>query len=52
MDKVKMTCDRCGKTISVGTADVKETEAKQPFYRCPECHIGSLKTDNKAESEN
>lgn len=49
MEKIKMKCDRCGFVIDVHTADIKKTLAKEPFYRCPKCNIGSLK---QVDSEN
>ena len=49
MHAIKMICDRCGKEVSVHTSDLKETESKQPFYRCPNCHIGSLKKEVNAK---
>lgn len=51
MDKLKMRCDRCDFIEEIHTMDKKETEAKVPFYRCPKCHIGSLKKINTKENK-
>jgi len=52
MDKIIMICDACGKETPVHTSDLKETEAKQPFYRCPKCHIGTMKSKSSTKANN
>jgi len=51
MDKIRMRCDRCDFVGDIHSTDVEETEAKVPFYRCPQCSIGSLKPVNPKEND-
>ena len=51
MNKIRMKCDRCPFEEAIHTSDKDETEAKVPFYRCPECGIGSLKPVENNESD-